>query len=59
MQDTEIKGKTLNELAQSLRLKNRLKRALYLGDESLIIKTLKSLKKDGLSSTLYKIRNSL
>ena len=55
--DQEIKR--LNELAHSLRLKNRLKRVLYLDDTSLIIKTLESLKNDGLQNTVVRVKDRL
>ena len=47
----------LKELAQSMRLINRFRRALYIDNASPIIKTLKSVKNDGIQSTYVKIKN--
>jgi len=55
----ELEAIRYRDLAESLRLKNRVKRALQLDEEGAAYKVVKSLQEDGLKQTLVKVQQKL
>jgi len=58
----ELEAIRYKDLAESLRLKNRLKRSIKkigIDESSLLYKTVKSLKNEGFTETVEKIKNKL